>query len=101
MMMKIGRLLVTFQASDHPKTAHISIMEPTYSVVEACIHAETEGCVPRKALQYLKAHFQPREAAQLVHGGVALSARDMAVPLGHGRDIEALFETGYSKQLDA
>eukprot|EP00983_Pelagomonas_calceolata_P026149 821878-Pelagomonas_calceolata.AAC.1 len=39
--------------------------------------------------KYLKAHFQPCEAAQLVRGGVALSARDLAVPLGRGRDIEA------------
>eukprot|EP00983_Pelagomonas_calceolata_P023050 726157-Pelagomonas_calceolata.AAC.1 len=38
----------------------------------------------------VKAHFQPPEAAQLVRGGVALSARDMAVPLGHGRNVEAL-----------
>eukprot|EP00983_Pelagomonas_calceolata_P060112 1146230-Pelagomonas_calceolata.AAC.2 len=36
------------------------------------------------------AHFRPREATQLVRGGLALSARDMAVPLGHGRDVEAL-----------
>eukprot|EP00983_Pelagomonas_calceolata_P031783 997461-Pelagomonas_calceolata.AAC.1 len=40
--------------------------------------------------RFLKAHFQPREAAQLVHGGVALSARDMAVPLCRGCDVEAL-----------
>eukprot|EP00983_Pelagomonas_calceolata_P034650 1085378-Pelagomonas_calceolata.AAC.1 len=40
--------------------------------------------------RYLKAHFQPREAAQLVRVGVALSARDMAVTLGRGRDVEAL-----------
>ena len=39
---------------------------------------------------YLQAHFRPREAAQLVRGGVALSARDMAVPLGRGRDVGAL-----------
>eukprot|EP00983_Pelagomonas_calceolata_P076632 1153493-Pelagomonas_calceolata.AAC.3 len=32
--------------------------------------------------KYVKAHFQPREAAQLVRGGVALSVREMAVPLG-------------------
>eukprot|EP00983_Pelagomonas_calceolata_P024597 774710-Pelagomonas_calceolata.AAC.1 len=47
--------------------------------------------------KYLKAHFQPREEAQLVRGGVALSARDIAVPLDRGRDIEACLETGYSK----
>eukprot|EP00983_Pelagomonas_calceolata_P001154 40185-Pelagomonas_calceolata.AAC.1 len=44
--------------------------------------------------KYLKAHFQPREAAQLVCGGVALSARYMAVPLGRGRDVEALLRQG-------
>eukprot|EP00983_Pelagomonas_calceolata_P010410 337670-Pelagomonas_calceolata.AAC.1 len=41
--------------------------------------------------RYFKAYFwHAREAAELVHGGVALSARDMAVPLGRGRDVEAL-----------
>eukprot|EP00983_Pelagomonas_calceolata_P006059 201270-Pelagomonas_calceolata.AAC.1 len=44
--------------------------------------------------KYLKAYFRPREAAQLVRGGVALSARDMAVPLGRGHDFEALLRQG-------
>eukprot|EP00983_Pelagomonas_calceolata_P032168 1009981-Pelagomonas_calceolata.AAC.1 len=44
--------------------------------------------------KYLKAHFQSREAAQLVRGGVALSARDLAVPLGRGRDVWALLRQG-------
>jgi len=43
---------------------------------------------------YLNAHFRPREAAQLARGSVPLSARDMAVPSGCGRDVEALLRQG-------
>eukprot|EP00983_Pelagomonas_calceolata_P127061 1161364-Pelagomonas_calceolata.AAC.1 len=35
-----------------------------------------------------------KQAAQLVRGGMALSARDMAVPLDCGRDVEALLRQG-------
>ena len=39
---------------------------------------------------YLKTHFRPTEAMQVGRGNGDVSARDMAVPLGRGRDVEAL-----------
>eukprot|EP00983_Pelagomonas_calceolata_P000793 28687-Pelagomonas_calceolata.AAC.1 len=49
--------------------------------------------------------FNSREAAQLVRGGVALSARDIIVPLGRGHDVEALLRQGtqnnWMPELDA
>eukprot|EP00983_Pelagomonas_calceolata_P016427 518552-Pelagomonas_calceolata.AAC.1 len=42
--------------------------------------------------KYLQAYFWLQEAAEMVCGGVA--TRDMAVPLGLGRDVEALLRQG-------
>jgi hypothetical protein len=39
---------------------------------------------------YLQTHFRPNEAVQVGRGSVEVSVKDMAVPLGRGRDVEAL-----------
>jgi len=47
---------------------------------------------------YLQTHFRPTKAVQVGCGSVEVSARDMAVPLGRGRDVEALLRQSAQNQ---
>ena len=46
----------------------------------------------------LSTHFRSTEAAQVGRGSVEVSAREMAVPLGCGRDVEALLRQSAQNQ---
>ena len=47
---------------------------------------------------YLQTHFRHDEAVQVGRGSVEVFVRDMAVPLGRGREVEALLRQSAQNQ---
>eukprot|EP00983_Pelagomonas_calceolata_P056568 1144650-Pelagomonas_calceolata.AAC.1 len=66
------------------QTGRLYSKEPdVHAMLRRSKHAQTTPVVQSVWDKYLQAHFRPRKAAE-----------DLAVPLGHGRDVEALLRQG-------